>query len=69
MIYDPPRTGDLILPFAQQAIHCVDKVNTNNEMQMEGLNQFNKTQQKDQKTEQIWKVFGQQVVTKINARI
>lgn len=32
MIYDPPHTGDLILPFAQWPIHCAGKVNTNNEM-------------------------------------
>lgn len=32
MIYDPPHIEDLILLFAQWLIHCVSKVNTNNEM-------------------------------------
>lgn len=32
MIYGPLCRGDLILPSAQWPIHCVSKVNTNNEM-------------------------------------
>lgn len=44
MIDDPPHIGDLILPFAQRPIHCVSKVNTNNERQTEGLRQLSKMQ-------------------------
>lgn len=32
MIYGSLCRGDLILPSAQWPIHCVSKVNTNNEM-------------------------------------